>query len=100
MTDGLRVATVPVLTTIAGLVHGFEQRAPQGETREAGRRRLQTALAGAGRLLLLKQVPGVAVVQAPWDGTPEADAAVAEPPGLLLGIETADCLPIVLVDPR
>jgi YfiH family protein len=98
----LRVATVPALEAVAGLVHGFEQRPgpPDGETREAGRRRIQTALAGAGRVLFLTQVHGVAVVEAPWEGTPEADAAFAERPGLLLGIETADCLPILLVDRR
>src|SRR5215510_1963265 len=94
------MATSPALTAIDGLVHGFEQRPPTGETREAGRRRLQAALAPSGRLLFLKQVHGAAVALAPWEGTPEADAAVAETPGLLLGIETADCLPILLVDPR
>ena len=103
------MVTVAALETTAGLVHGFEQRTglgsagpsgpPPGETREAGRRRLQAALAGAGRLLFLKQVHGATVVEAPWEGTPEADAAVAGQPGLLLGIETADCLPILLVDP-
>jgi YfiH family protein len=49
--------------------------------------------------LLLKQVHGAAVQAAPWTGTPEGDAATADRPGLLLGIETADCLPILLVDP-
>jgi YfiH family protein len=37
---------------------------------------------------------------APWEGRPEGDAAVASAPGLILGIETADCLPVLLVDPR
>ena len=39
------------------------------------------------------------MAQAPFEGTPEADAAVATTPGLMLGIETADCLPVLLVDP-
>ena len=43
---------------------------------------------------------GVTVTVAPWEGTPEGDAAVARGPRLLLGIETADCLPILIVDPR
>jgi len=60
---------------------------------------VEGALAGAGRLLLLKQVHGRALVQAPWEGRPEADAALALTPGLLLGIETADCLPVLVVDP-
>jgi polyphenol oxidase len=95
------MATVPQLAAIPGLVHGFEQRRPEGgaETREEGRARLAAALAAKGRLLLLKQVHGCAVQAAPWNGRPEADAAVADRPGLLLGIETADCLPVLIVDP-
>jgi YfiH family protein len=53
-----------------------------------------------GRLLLLRQVHGCAVHAAPWEGHPEGDAATADRAGLLLGIETADCLPVLLVDPR
>jgi YfiH family protein len=98
----LRAATAPELAAIPALVHGFEQRRPETppETREAGRERLAGALGPHGRLLLLKQVHGCAVRQAPWQGRPEADAAVAERPGLLLGIETADCLPVFVVDSR
>jgi hypothetical protein len=48
----------------------------------------------------MRQVHGATVVIAPWEGTPEADAAVATDPGLLVGISTADCLPVLLVDPR
>jgi hypothetical protein len=98
----LRVATVPALDEIPELVHGFEQRlGPHGwETREGARRRVASALAGAGRLLLLRQVHGTTVQQAPWDGQPDGDAATADEPGLLLGIETADCLPVLLVDPE
>ncbi len=61
---------------------------------------MTAALTTRGRLLLLKQVHGAAVTVAPWSGTPEADAAIAETPGLLLGIETADCLPVLIVDPH
>ncbi len=98
----LRVATVPELSAIVGLVHGFEQRLPEVEPegREASRARLSEALAPHGRLFLLKQVHGCAVREAPWEGRPEADAAVAERPDAILGIETADCLPVFLVDPR
>lgn len=98
----LRVATLPALEAIPGLVHGFERRlgGPGWETREESRARVGAALAGAGRLLLLKQVHGCAVETAPWDGTPDADAATSDGPGQVLGIETADCLPVLLVDPR
>jgi purine-nucleoside/S-methyl-5'-thioadenosine phosphorylase / adenosine deaminase len=98
----LRMSTVPELGAIPGVVHGFEQRRPEGsaETRDQARARLSAALASSGHLLLLKQVHGCVVQSAPWTGRPEADAAVADRPGLLLGIETADCLPVLIVDPR
>jgi YfiH family protein len=98
----LRAATVPELSAIPGLVHGFEQRLAEvePESRDAGRARLAEALAAHGRLFLLKQVHGCAVREAPWDGRPEADAAVARRAGAILGIETADCLPVFVVDPR
>lgn len=97
----LRAARVPALDAVPGLVHGFEQRlGPAGwESREDARRRVASALLPHGRLLLLAQVHGALVRQAPWDGRPEGDAAIAEQPGLLLGIETADCLPVFVVDP-
>jgi YfiH family protein len=100
MEDLLRVARVPLLEEVPALVHGFEQRgAREGETRDEARARVERALGGRGRLLLLKQVHGRAVAHAPWPGRKEADAAVATAPALLLGIETADCLPVLIVDP-
>ena len=98
----LREGRLGELLAVPGLVHGFEQRlGPDGwEEREASRARVSEALAPFGRLLLLRQVHGAEVRQAPWQGRPAADAAVAHEPGLLLGIETADCLPVLLVDPR
>jgi hypothetical protein len=84
-------------------VHGFERRNGQasfGETRDETRRRVARALSDRGRLLLLKQVHGARVVRAPWDGTPEADAALSRDAGFLVGIETADCLPLFVVDAR
>jgi YfiH family protein len=101
MSRTLRAATIPALDAIPGLVHGFEQRlGPAGwEDRDETRRRVTAALAGSGRLQLLQQVHGAVVESAPWEGRPEADAAVADRPGLILGIETADCQPVLLVDP-
>ena len=102
MPEALKMATVPALAAEPGLVHGFEQRlGPDGwEDREEGRRRVAAALAASGRLLTLRQVHGVVLHEAPWEGRPEGDAALAGMPGWLLGIETADCLPMLLVDPR
>jgi YfiH family protein len=96
------LATLPALAAIPRLVHGFGRRAPGAspETRDETARRVAAGLDGAGRLLLLRQVHGALVALAPWEGTPEADAAVAARPGLMLGIQTADCLPVLLVDPQ
>jgi YfiH family protein len=96
----LPAAEVEALRGVPGLVHGFERRVSgEGvETREEARRRLRRSLEPAGRLLFLKQVHGARVVRAPWEGTPEADAATATP-GWIVGVETADCLPLLLVDP-
>jgi YfiH family protein len=96
------IATVPALAAIPRLVHGFGRRAPGPlrETREETARRTEARLAGIGRLLLLHQVHGKGVATAPWSGTPEADACLAAQPGLVLGIQSADCLPVLLVDER
>lgn len=99
---GLRLTTVPALSACPGLLHGFEQRDTHGETetRKESRDRVQAALRDAGQVHFLQQVHGATVLQAPWVGTPEGDAALAVEPGLLLGIETADCLPVLIVDPE
>jgi YfiH family protein len=101
MSRTLRTVTHPALEAVPGLVHGFEQRlGPAGwEERDDSRRRVAQALAGSGRLHLLKQVHGCRVQTAPWEGRPEADASVSDTAGLVLGIETADCQPILFVEP-
>jgi YfiH family protein len=75
--------------SITGLVHGF------------GLRDVDTArrLASCGRLYLLKQVHGATFATPPWETMPEADASVTAAPGQILGIKTADCLPVLFVDP-
>ena len=99
---GLRIVTLPALAAVPGLVHGFERRSPadRPETREESHARVARALESHGRLLLLKQVHGAEVAEAPWDGIPEADASCTAAPGFLLGIQTADCLPVLVVDPH
>jgi YfiH family protein len=97
----LATATVPALETVPGLVHGFErfQGTAWRETREQSRTRVGDALARHGSLHLLRQVHGVGIAEAPFEGFPVADAATAHLPGVLVGVETADCLPALLVDP-
>ena len=71
--------------------HGFSTRT--GGTAE-------DILPGAP-LIVAKQVhsPDVAVVGKPWPGDPpEVDALVTATPGLVLGIVTADCAPVLLAD--
>lgn len=67
------------------------------------RRRFQSALgAPTSELVALKQFHSDLVRQ--FDANPvepvHADAAVTNRPGLLLTIQTADCVPILLVDPK
>ena len=61
------------------------------------RARLRTALAFPAEPLWLKQVHGVAVVDAAQGGAePQADGAFAAQPGAVCVVLTADCLPVLL----
>lgn len=76
---------------LADTPHGFSTREELA---------LERILPGAP-LILAKQVhsPRVVVVTEPWAGAPpEADALVTDRPGLLLGVVTADCAPVLLAD--
>lgn len=58
----------------------------------------------ADRLVTARQVHGVTAIEVAqaWDNwsAPEADALVTDRPGLLLGVLTADCGPVLLADPE
>jgi polyphenol oxidase len=71
------------------LVHGFGTRWSEG-------------FGSCGNLATLRQVHSNAVVHAKEEAgrLGEGDALVTDSPALLLGIRTADCLPILLVDAR
>jgi YfiH family protein len=111
------------LLDLPGLVHGFfgrEGGVSEGDftslnVSEAGgddaihvadnRARAAAALGfHASALCILRQVHSSDVVtlgEAPDPGTRiEADAMVTREPGLLLGILTADCAPVLLADPE
>jgi YfiH family protein len=69
------------------------------------RTRAAAELGVAGdRLVTARQVHGVTAieVEGTWDNwsAPEADALVTDRPGLLLGVLTADCGPVLLADPE
>jgi YfiH family protein len=60
---------------------------------------------GAGGLISAHQVHGAEalIVDGPWPaemGRPRADALVTATRGLALGVQTADCAPILLCEPR
>lgn len=87
----------PLLERVSGLVHGFGLRFPG--PRAAAREAAQAALGDSGEVFFLRQVHGCAVATPPWTEPPDADASVTGQPGTLLAIETADCLPVLIVDP-
>jgi YfiH family protein len=99
MHDPLRseAVTSGLLAGLPSVAHGFGLRA-QGSSREDLRARVNEALAGVGAAYFLTQVHGTRVARAPWQEPPRADAGLTETPGCLLCVETADCLPILLVD--
>lgn len=88
--------TSPLLADIPGLVHGFGQRV--AGTRATAREAARVAFGGSGEVYFLHQVHGAAVVAPPWTEPPAADASLTGHSGVLLAIETADCLPVLIVD--
>ncbi len=119
---GIQILQVPALAKLPWLVHGFSTR-PGGvsllnnekvlnlgftewDTKEnvlENRRRFQSALGASNlKLISLKQIHSD-VIQL-FDSAPseicQGDASITNRPALLLGVQTADCVPILLVDPR
>ncbi|HYL83511.1 MAG TPA: peptidoglycan editing factor PgeF [Candidatus Angelobacter sp.] len=119
---GLRILQAAAFARIPWLVHGFSTR-PGGvsdldgekvlnlgfaewDTREnvsENRRRFQSALAAEdSTLVALKQIHSD-VVQC-FEASPNhpcrGDASATNRAGLLLGVHTADCVPILMVDPK
>ncbi len=58
--------------------------------------------AGAMRLCTLRQIHSDVIhrLDAPPEDAPRGDAAITRAPGLLLAVQTADCLPILLADTK
>lgn len=86
---------------IAGLNIGHGAEDESEAVAENRRRAIEAVLPGA-RLATVYQVhsPDVVEVREPWphEGRPRADAMVTREPGLLLGVVTADCAPVLLAD--
>ncbi len=88
-----------------GVVAGLNVGLGTGDEADAvaeNRRRAVAAVAPGARLATVYQVhsPDCVTVTAPWPDAerPHADALVTDRPGLLLGIVTADCAPVLLAD--
>ena len=82
---------------------GYGGEGYEAEIREA-RASAAKAILGGGILVAPHQVhsPQALTVSEAWDdsavGRPEADALVTDKPGLVLGIVTADCAPVLFAD--
>jgi len=121
--NGLRVLQLAPFAKLPWLVHGFSTREggvssldgknvlnlsfTDWDTREnvaKNRATFQNSVGGKSLgLVALKQVHSDAIQvfhAAPTDSAPVGDASATPHPGLLLAIQTADCVPILLVDPR
>jgi YfiH family protein len=89
---------------VAGLDTGLRGMAavdPALEAVHENRRRAAEAVQPGGRLVGVYQVHGAdCVVAGDWndDERPHADALVTDQPGVLLGILTADCAPVLFAD--
>ena len=89
-----RAASAPALT--AALVRAMSVTS---SSRTAAALRERRAGGGAVSLHQVHSVEAV-IATAPWpdEARPHADAVVTDRPGLILGIVTADCAPILLAD--
>lgn len=86
---------------VAGLQFGLGAGDDPDHVAENRRRAVEALLPGA-QLVMPYQVhsPDAVIVEHVWshEERPRADAIVADRPGLLLGVVTADCAPILLAD--
>ncbi len=89
---------------VAGLNVGWgsgDDRAAIAENRRRAVEAVMRLSRSGVRLVTVHQVHSATVVEAggwPDDDRPHADALVTDKPGILIGILTADCAPILLAD--
>ena len=95
---GLELLRAEILETLPWVVHGFGTRIG-GRSR---RKLLQALNAGRMPLAGLRQIHSdvVHVVSAPPEEPPAGDAIATRQPGLLVAVQTADCVPILLADTK
>src|SRR5665213_2034495 len=119
---GLQVVESTVLGNLGWLAHGFSTRVGgvsrvEGKAalnlgftewdtceRVAANRQKFVAVLGAGKmpLVAMRQFHSdvIHLDTAPMAEAPNADALITATPGLLLGVQTADCVPILLADTK
>lgn len=112
--------TILRATALDGVAHGFMGRTggvttdptasldmgrrglPPTPALQENQRRVIAAIAPGSRFATVHQVhsPDAVIVGTDWDedNRPHADALVTDRPGLLLGILTADCAPVLFAD--
>jgi YfiH family protein len=87
----------------AGLNGGLGSGDVPANVLENRRRMAEQMGVASDRLLSLHQIhsPDVVVATGPWEGLarPKADAIVTRTEGLAIGVTTADCGPVLFVDP-
>ena len=121
--NGVQILELAPFKQLPWLVHGFSTRPSGSSTLPSGERVLnlgfaewdsrenvlknratfQSAIgASNSNLVPLKQFHSSVVrfFQAPSEAPYKGDASITAAPGLLLAIQTADCVPILLVDPK
>jgi YfiH family protein len=88
--------TVPKLVSVPALVHGF------GDGRWSEADFLSFAEAKGMKPVIMRQLHSDVIhrLEAAPEAKLEGDALLTNVPGLLLVIRTADCLPVLLVDPE
>jgi polyphenol oxidase len=118
--EGVEAIDILSSRNLAGVPHGFLGRRGgvssgvyaslnvglgSGDDRAAvteNRRRAGEAVMPDAQLVTLHQVHSAEVVTVarpwPYDSRPHADGVVTDQPGLLLGILTADCVPVLFAD--
>jgi YfiH family protein len=103
--------TIPALDTVTGVEHVFTTRQNNLGARTNGLKSPGdwNAVAEAfgispDRVITVNQVHGDAIVSVDGNNyqaqrAVQADALVTNAPGIAIGVETADCVPVLLVDP-
>ena len=111
----IRYLKIPAFESRGGIFHAFTTRQNNLGAKKSGIKlpgdwnaAAESFGIGPDRLITLHQVHGETIVQIDAQGlaagavdprTLEADAMVTDAPGIALGIETADCVPVLLFDP-